>query len=125
MVFLREKIERFSIDWGRISFDGTELKDILFIDGAVRQRNYANLEKKYGTVHVVDIDEARELLHGAPWEVIIGAGFESLLRLTPEAESILKQKTALLVLPTPEAVERLNEKIKRGERVNALIHVTC
>jgi len=125
VVFLREKINEFSIEWGKISFDGSELKDILFIEGRVVQRDYAALERKYGTGHVVDVDEARHLLKGAPWEVIIGNGHDGLLKLTPEAEVLLKQKTALLVLPTPQAVERLNEMIRRKEKVNALIHVTC
>lgn len=122
---MREEIKHFTLQWGKISFDGSELKDIIFAEGRVHQRNYPELEKKYGTVHVVDIEEAKQLLHGAPWEVVIGCGHEELLKLTPEAESILKQKTALLVLPSPRAVERLNELLKRGEKVNALIHVTC
>ena len=122
---MREKIRSFSVEWGRIAFDGTQLKDILFIEGRVFPRDYVTLEKKYGTGHVVDADEAHQLLKGAPWEVIIGIGHDSLVKLTPEAEMLLKQKTALLVLPTPQAVERLNEMIRRGEKVNALIHVTC
>ena len=121
----REKITKFDVEWGKICFDGCALKDILFIEGRVTSRNYVLLEKKYGTGHVVDVDEAHQLLKGAPWEVIIGNGHDGLLKLTPEAEVLLKQKTALLVLPTPKAVERLNEMIKRGEKVNALIHVTC
>jgi len=122
---MREKITKFNASWGKISFDGSELKDIIFVEGRVVQRNYAVLEKKYGTSHIVDVEEAHLLLRGAPWEVIIGNGFDGLLKLTPEAEVLLKQKTALLVLPTGEAVNRLNETLRRGEKVNALIHVTC
>jgi hypothetical protein len=122
---VREKITKFSISWGKISFDGSELKDILFVEGRVVNRDYAALEKKYSTSHIVDVDEAKQLLRGAPWEVIIGNGFEGGLKLTPEAEMVLKQRTALLILPSPLAVERINEMLKRGEKVNALIHVTC
>lgn len=122
---MREKITKFSVEWGKISFDGSELKDILFIEGRVVQRNYAALERKYGTGHVLDVEEAHQLLKGGPWEVIVGNGHDGLLKLTPDAEMLLKQKTALLVLPTPLAVERLNEMLKRGEKVNALIHTTC
>ena len=122
---MREKITKFSLSWGKITFDGSELKDILFVEGRVVQRDYEKLNKKYGNSHILDIEEAHALLKGAPWEVIIGIGHEGLLKLTPEAESILKQKTALLILPSPLAVERLNETLARGEKVNALIHVTC
>jgi hypothetical protein len=121
----KEKIEKFAVEWGKICFDGSALKDILFVEGNVHERNYKELDRKYGTWHIVDFDEAKELLKGGPWEVIIGIGFESQLRLTPEAEVLLKQRTALLVLPTPQAIERLNETLKRGQKANALIHVTC
>ncbi len=121
----KEKIEKFSVEWGKICFDGTALKDILFVEGRVHERNYNALERKYGNWHVVDIDEAKELLRGGPWEVIIGIGFDGLVKLTPEAEVLLKQRTALLVLPTAQAIERLNETLKRGLKANALIHVTC
>ncbi|MCX6804254.1 MAG: hypothetical protein NTY48_06865 [Candidatus Diapherotrites archaeon] len=122
---MKENITKFSVVWGKISFDGTELKDIVFVEGRVHQRNYQLLEKKYGTTHIVDADEARELLKGAPWEVIVGNGFESVLKLTPDAEVLLKQRSALIVLPTDQAVARLNDAIKRGVKVSALIHVTC
>jgi hypothetical protein len=113
------------VEWGKITFDGSELKDIIFVDGKVVPRNYDRLNAKYGTVHVVDIDEAKELLKGNPWEVVIGSGFEGLLKVNPDAESILKQRTALIILPTPDAIKRINERLARGEKVNALIHVTC
>ncbi len=126
MIFLAPPlIQQFKLEWGKISFDGTELRDILFVDGKVTPRNYDKLTKKYGSIHVVDIDEAKELLHGNPWEVIIGIGHESLLKLNPDAETILKQRTALVILPSPLAVDRINADIKRGEKVNALIHTTC
>lgn len=118
-------IQQFKLEWGKISFDGTELRDILFVDGKVTPRNYDKLTKKYGSIHIVDIDEAKELLRGNPWEVIIGIGHESLLKLNPDAETILKQRTALVILPSPLAVDRINADIKRGEKVNALIHTTC
>lgn len=120
-----EKIESFRIEWGKISFDGSELRDILFVDGIVTPRDYDKLNKKYSTIHTVDIDEAKELLKGNPAEVIIGIGYEGLLKLTPEAESILKQRTALVLLISPQAVERINDSIKKNIKVNALIHVTC
>ncbi len=122
---MREKITSFSVEWGKISFDGSELQDILFVDGKVTPRNYDFLNKKYGTIHLVDLEEAKQLLKGNPWEVVIGIGFEGLLKINPDAEAILKQRTALIVLQTKEAVERINDRLKRGEKVNALIHVTC
>ena len=125
MVFLKEKIEKFILEWGKISFDGSQLRDILFVDGGVTPRDYDKLNKKYGTIHTVDLDEAKELLRGAPMEVVIGTGHEGLLKLNPDAELILKQRTALIVLTSPQAVDRINDALKRGQKVNALIHTTC
>lgn len=122
---MKEKIVKFSIEWGKISFDGSSLQDIIFTEGNVKSRNYAVLEKKYGTMHVVDVDEAKELLKGNPLEVVIGIGFEGSLKLTPDADALLKQRTALLVLTSPQAVERINEMLAKNEKVSALIHVTC
>jgi hypothetical protein len=122
---LKEKIVKFFIEWGKISFDGSSLQDIIFTQGDVKSRNYDLLEKKYGTMHVVDMDEAKELLKGNPLEVVIGTGFDGGLKLTPDAEAILKQRTALFVLTSPQAVERINEMLAKNEKVSALIHVTC
>ncbi|MFA5931624.1 MAG: hypothetical protein WC821_04930 [archaeon] len=122
---MKEKIVKFFIEWGKISFDGSSLQDIIFTQGDVKSRNYDLLEKKYGTMHVVDMDEAKELLKGNPLEVVIGTGFDGGLKLTPDAEAILKQRTALFVLTSPQAVERINEMLAKNEKVSALIHVTC
>jgi len=125
VIFLKENIEKFLIEWGKISFDGSSLRDILFIEGKVTERDYERNQKKYGTEHVVDLDEAKLLLRGNPWEVIIGTGYEGLLKLNPDAEAMLKQRTALTVMLSPQAVDFLNEKLRKKEKVSALIHTTC
>ncbi|VVB75720.1 Uncharacterised protein [uncultured archaeon] len=122
---MKEKILGFKIEWGKISFDGSSLRDIIFAEGKVAERDYERIRAKYETSHVVDEIEARLLLKGNPAEVIIGTGFSGMIKLTPEAESILKQKTALIVMLSPQAIDLLNDKLKRNIRVNALIHTTC
>lgn len=125
LVCLKEKIEKFSLEWGKISFDGSALRDIIFAEGKVIERNYDRIKEKYGTVHIVDADEAKILLKGNPSEVIIGTGFEGLLKLDSDAQSILQQKTAMVVATSPQAIDLLNQKLKQKIRVNALIHTTC
>jgi len=122
---VQEKIEKFRIEWGKISFDGSALRDIIFADGKVTERNYDKIRAKYGTSHVVDIDEAKLLLKGNPKEIVIGTGFEGLLKINPDAGSLLKQRTALYVAISPQAIEVLNEKLRQKIKVNALIHTTC
>ena len=122
---LAEKIEKFSLIWGKITFDGSSLRDILFVNGKVTERDYAKIQGKYGTGHIVDAEEGTLLLKGNPSEIIIGTGHEGLLKLTPDAESMLKQKTSLTTLASPQAVELLNQILRKKEKVNALIHTTC
>jgi hypothetical protein len=122
---MKEKIEKFLIEWGKVSFDGSSLRDIIFAEGKVVERDYSRIRAKYETSHVVDEVEAKLLLKGNPQEVIIGTGFNGMLKIDPAAQTILKQKTALIVMLSPQAIDLLNEKLKRGLRVNALIHTTC
>jgi len=122
---MKEKIEKFKIEWGKLSFDGSSLRDIIFAEGKVVERDYNRIRTKYETSHVVDEVEAKLLLKGNPEEVIIGTGFSGMIKLTPEAESILKQRTALIMMLSPQAIDLLNEKLKRNVRVSALIHTTC
>jgi len=122
---MKEEIKKFNIEWGKISFDGSALRDIIFADGKVMERDYNRIRAKYDTSHVVDEDEAKLLLKGNPQEVVIGTGFTGGLKLNPSAEALLKQRTALIVMLSPQAVELLNDKLKRNIRVNALIHTTC
>ena len=73
----------------------------------------------------MDYSKAKELLKGNPLEVVIGTGFDGGLKLNPDAEALLKQRTALLVLTSPQAVEKINEMLAKDEKISALIHVTC
>ena len=115
----------FSIEWGRITRNGKEFHDILFIAGKVLERDYENIKQQYGTSHVVDEKEAALLLEGKPKEVIIGSGFEGVLQLLPEARKLIEAKAKLTVTHSPDAIALLNEKLEKGEKVNALVHTTC
>ena len=115
----------FSIEWGRITRNGKEFGDMLFVAGKALERDKDRLKQQYGTSHVVDEKEAALLLEGNPKEVIIGNGFEGVLQVLPEAKKLLESKAKLTITHSPEAIALLNEKLGKGEKVNALVHTTC
>ena len=115
----------FSVEWGKIIHNGKEFGDMLFIAGKALERDRDRIKQQYGTAHVVDEKEAALLLEGKPKEVIIGNGFEGVLQLLPEARKLIEAKAKLTITHSPEAIALLNEKLEKGEKVNALIHTTC
>ena len=76
--------------------------------------------------HSIKKEEVMELIEASPDMVIIGTGAMSRAKLTPDAESALREaKVELIVLPSKESVERWNEQVGLSRRVAALIHITC
>jgi hypothetical protein len=63
-------------------------------------------------------------LEGNPAVVIIGNGQSGVLRVDSETKKAIEAKARLLVLRTPEAIEKFNE-LSKEKRVNALVHTTC
>jgi len=61
-----------------------------------------------------------------PGVVIVGTGTSAVAKLAPDAEIPAKEAAIeLAVLPSKEAVERVNQLVEQGKRVSALIHITC
>jgi len=76
--------------------------------------------------HAIRRKELERLLEGEPEVVIIGTGTSNKARLSAEAENWAKErKLKLTVLPSYEAIARLNELADQGRKVAAMIHITC
>lgn len=117
------KIETF--DFGYIVIDGKKYsRDVyIFPDGSVKQRKGGFL--KFGS-HVVKKAEVEELLKARPQVVVVGTGTNGKAKLASDADLILKEaKIELLVLPSREAVQKLNLLAQEGKQVSALVHITC
>jgi len=117
------KVDSFS--FGSIVIDGKKYrKDMIFLpDGTVKQRRGGFL--MFGS-HDIKKEEIEEL-YGAGAEVaVVGIGTSSRARLAQRAANYVQgAKLGLLLLPSPEAVEKLNELVDQGKKVAALIHITC
>ena len=104
---------------------GTEMAYDVYVraNGKVAKRKKKRARKRYGTSHVLDADELRKVCRGDPQTVIIGNGFQGMVRLTDDAREYLETSGAEWhVLPTPGAADLYN----RTPGPKALfLHVTC
>ena len=58
--------------------------------------------------------------------VVIGLGTSAKARLSETAKSYAQESNLeLLLLPSREAVNRINQLIEQGKRAAAIFHITC
>ena len=117
------KIDSFS--FGSIVVEGKKYgRDVMFFpDGSVKKRKGGFW--KFGS-HAIKKGEIEELVEANPEVIIVGTGTDAKARLEPNAESWANEaKLELVVLPSREAIERLNQLVGEDKRVAALIHITC
>ena len=114
-----------STNFGSITVDGEtyEYDVIIRLSGKVEKRKKKLSKKEYGTSHIVSKDEAKFIYEDGCETLIVGAGQEGNVRLSPEASDYFKKKRCrVLVQPTPEAIRMFNES---HEKKVGLMHVTC
>ena len=96
---------------------------LIFADGSIEQRQGGIW--MFGA-HNIKQQEIEKLLKGKPETVIVGTGTGNKARLSPEVESWAKEKKLeLTILPSYEAVTKLNELADQTRKVAAIIHITC
>lgn len=114
-----------AIEFGSATVAGERLDSDLHIraDGEVKKRKKSWARKDYGTSHIIGPRELKKALKKRPELLIIGAGFDEMVRLADEGRELLQERGVRWeLLPTPEAVERWNEAEGRKALV---LHVTC
>lgn len=123
-----EEVEYPQIDavaFGSVTVEGETFENDLHIraNGKVRRRKKKWARRDYGTSHIIGPRELKRALRGDPELLIIGAGFDGMVRLADEGRELLdKRGVAWRLLPTPEAVEAWNAA---EERRALILHVTC
>lgn len=113
--------ERFA--FGSIEVDGKTYEHDLVVDrgriGKRRKGPSKPFRAQYGHTPL-------SLAEDIPWEcqrLVIGSGADGALPVMDDvAEEAERRGVQLLVLPTSEALEELEQA---GEDTNAIIHVTC
>ena len=96
---------------------------LLFPDGSVKERRGGF--GKFGS-HTIRREEIDELVKANPEALIVGTGTNDKARVDPQVEACAGEANIhLLVAPSPQAINQLNQLIDEGKRVSALIHITC
>ncbi len=112
-------------EFGAITIDGkTYDHDVVIrLSGKVEKRRKRLSKQQYGTSHIISKAEAKFLFEKGCDLLIIGAGQDGNVRLSPEASAFFAKKDCRVVLQrTPEALLTFN---RSREKTIALMHVTC
>ena len=112
-------------EFGSITIDGkTYPHDVVIrLSGEVEKRRKRLSKDVYGTSHVISKAEAKHVHDDGCELLVVGAGQEGNVRLSPEAREYFdKKRCRVIVQPTPDAIETFN---RSQEKRIALMHVTC
>ena len=114
-----------SFNFGFIVVDDKQYsRDIIILsDGTIKDRDPA--KGRLGS-HTISKSEIEELIKGQSDVVLIGTGVQGMARVARDAEHYLMQPDLnITVLPSSQVVKKFNQHVEDGEKVAALIHVTC
>ena len=97
-------------EFGSITVDGKTYEHdvIIRLSGKVEKRRKRLSKEKYGTSHIISKAEAKFVFEDGCDLLIVGAGQEGNVRLSPEASEYFDKKHCrVLTQPTPEAIRGL------------------
>ena len=112
-------------EFGSITIDGkTYAHDVIIrLSGKVEKRRKRLSKEEYGTSHIISKEEAKFVFEDGCDLLIVGAGQQGNVRLSPEASEYFDKKHCRVLLqPTPEAIRAFNQS---PEKKIGLMHVTC
>jgi hypothetical protein len=114
-----------SFNFGFIIVDDKQYShDVIILpDGTVKERE---IHKGRLGSHSIARSEIEYLSKEQPDVILIGTGMQGMAKLAHDAEFYLVQPNLnVMMLPSGQAVRKFNQYMDEGERVAALIHVTC
>lgn len=114
-----------SFNFGFIVVDDKQYAhDIIILpDGTVKERDSS--KGRLGS-HSIARSEMETLTRAQPDVILIGTGVQGMARLARDAEHyLMKPDLNVTLLPSPQVVKKYNQYVEDGEKVAALIHVTC
>ena len=76
--------------------------------------------------HEIKKSDFEHLMLREPDVVVLGIGFNSIVKVDDEVKSLAKQEgIELYILPTEDALKKFQELVRKGKRAAAIIHPTC
>lgn len=112
-------------EFGSITIDGkTYGHDVVIgLSGAVTKRKKRLSKEQYGTSHIISKAEAKAVFEKGCDLLVVGAGQDGNVRLSPEATEYFDRHGCRVVLQrTKHAIDTFN---RSHARKMALMHVTC
>ena len=103
-------------EFGAVTIDAKTYEHdvIIRLSGKVEKRRKRLSKEKYGTSHIVSKEEAKFVFEDGCEVLIVGAGQDGNVRLSPEASTYFDKKRCRVILqPTPEAIVSCNRRLKR------------
>ena len=75
--------------------------------------------------HKLYIEDLKDVLQEKPEILVVGMGMPGLMKVLPETKTYLESKgIQLIAKPTDEACKTYN-KLSKGKKVIAVLHLTC
>lgn len=120
---MKPVINNTGFGWIIVDNKKYEYDIVISSDGDIKKRKKKLSKKVYGTSHKLSLEEAKFILEKECRNIIIGSGQYGILHLSDEAmEYFNKLDVHIILLPTPEAINKWNEI---PETSSAVFHVTC
>ena len=118
------KIEKVS--WAKVRINGQNYHQALIIGNKVLERDKDKLQTLFRTTHEIGDWEQKELLSGQPSVILIANGWQGVLKVSDDFQKKVEKKgMELKVVLTRRFLKEYQSLIKKGIKVNALIHTTC
>ncbi len=111
--------------FGSITIDGTPYEHDVIIrpSGKVKKRKKKLSKARYGTSHILSVEEAQHVYRKGAARLIIGTGQQGLVKLSDEAAAYFEENGCeVQFAPTPQAIQAWNDATGA---VVGLFHVTC
>jgi len=117
------KIDKMGFGW--IIVDGKKHRYdiVIFPNGEVKRRRGGILV--FGS-HLFKRKEFEELCRYEIDALVIGTGTDDVAKISEDARKFIeRRKITLIELPSERAIQEFNQLLRNGEKVGAVIHVTC
>jgi len=122
----KNKIKIDHCEFGEIIVNGKKFYQIVISDNQVSERDEEKLEEAFHSSHFIGEWEKEALLAGKPEAIVIGNGFDGVLRVNDDLINEAKKRgIEIIIKRTPDAVNVYNQMVEEGKKVNCLIHTTC
>jgi len=116
-------VEKMGFGWIVINGRKHRHDVVIFPDGTVKRRGGGIL--MFGN-HLFTLREFEELCGHELDALVVGTGTDGVAEVSEDARNLIEsRRVTLFECPSEEAIRKLDELVKDGKTVGAIVHVTC